>query len=287
VESGLLKTLKVREAIIAFKKQTKVWLPEDRSQGCSVIGKFTQGSKADGKRLTRRLVTDAGELDYLVRDTCQSGTLVGAPMRCPLGHILTYYDGSQPQYTHLKASMLAYAYINLLFMLLRFTPEDVVRVATDSIYLQKTALHKLKETKAYVAPDEHPRGYCKHCATFHEETTQRPPQAVAPAQWCDKGEYLHMPQEHAAYMPKPEHYKTEKMLESSTASRYDDPFTRHQLSYLNGKGESGKTTGAIELIRQKVPLEFTLTHRLAKEMRTRSVKAQTYHSFFRWSGQTE
>ncbi|MEW8688887.1 MAG: hypothetical protein AB2556_23970, partial [Candidatus Thiodiazotropha sp.] len=49
-------------------------------QACSVIGKFTQGSKADGKRLTRRLVTDRGELDFLVRDTRLSGTLLGVPM---------------------------------------------------------------------------------------------------------------------------------------------------------------------------------------------------------------
>ena len=27
-------------------------------------------------------------------------------MKCELGHILTYYDGSQPQFTHLRASML-------------------------------------------------------------------------------------------------------------------------------------------------------------------------------------
>ena len=92
----LLTTLEVREAIVAFEKQTDVWLPEDRDQGCSVIGKFTQGSKADGKRLTRRLVTDEGELDYLVRDTRQSSILVGAPMKCVLGHILTYYDGFSP-----------------------------------------------------------------------------------------------------------------------------------------------------------------------------------------------
>ncbi|MEW8686497.1 MAG: hypothetical protein AB2556_11855 [Candidatus Thiodiazotropha sp.] len=37
----------------------------------------------------------------------------------------------------------------------------------------------------------------------------------------------------------------------STAPRYDDPLTRHQLSYLNGGGGSGKTTRAIELSRQK------------------------------------
>ena len=127
-----------------------MWLPEDRNQGCIFIGKFTQGSKADRKRLTRRLVTDEGELDYLVRDTRQSGTLVGAPMKCPLGHILTYYDGSQPQYTHLRASMLAFAHINLLEMLRRFTPEEAVRVATDSIYVQKSALHKLSGVGAFV-----------------------------------------------------------------------------------------------------------------------------------------
>ncbi len=37
--------------------------------------------------------------------------------KCLLGHILIYYEGYQPQYTHLQALMLAYAYINLLKML--------------------------------------------------------------------------------------------------------------------------------------------------------------------------
>ncbi|MEW8689301.1 MAG: hypothetical protein AB2556_26055 [Candidatus Thiodiazotropha sp.] len=57
-QSGLLKSLKVREAIVSLKTQKDVWLPESRDQACSVISKFTQGSKADGKRLTRKLVTD-------------------------------------------------------------------------------------------------------------------------------------------------------------------------------------------------------------------------------------
>ena len=186
-ESGILKTLKIREAIVAFEKQTEVWLPEDRDQGYSIIGKFTQGGKVDGKRMSRRLVIEEGELDCLVRDTRQSGTLVGAPMRCPLGHILTYYDGSQPQYTHLRASMLAYAHINLLSMLTRFRPK-VPPVAVDGIYVQKTALYELKGVEAYVAPDEHPK----------------PSQTVAPAKWRDKGEHLYMPMEHAAYLSKPE-----------------------------------------------------------------------------------
>ena len=114
VETGLLTKLEIAEAIIVFEKQTEVWLPDSRDQACSVIGKFTQGAKAYIKRLIRRLITDQGELDFLVRDTCQSGTLVGAPAKCLAGWILTYYDSSQPQYAHLRASMLAYAHINLL-----------------------------------------------------------------------------------------------------------------------------------------------------------------------------
>jgi len=96
-----------------------------------------------------------------------------------------------------------------------------------------------------------------------------------------------MPQEHAAYAPKSEHWEQRKEAEPSTAPHYSDPLSRHRLSYLNGGGGSGKTTRAIELFRQRNPLVFTPTHRLAKEMRTRGVKAQTYHSFFRWSGQAE
>lgn len=41
VESGFLKSLKVREAIVTFEKQTTVWLPEDRDQRRNIIGKLT------------------------------------------------------------------------------------------------------------------------------------------------------------------------------------------------------------------------------------------------------
>ena len=78
-----------------------------------------------------------------------------------------------------------------------------------------------------------------------------------------------------------------KDLTPSTAPGHDDPLSRHRLSYLSGGGGSRKTTRAIELFRQRDPLVFTPTHRLAKEMRARGVQAQTYHSFFRWSGQAE
>ena len=66
--------------------------------------------------------------------------------------------------------------------------------------------------------------------------------------------------------------------------RYDDSLSRHHFSYRNGGGGSGKTTRAIEFFRQRDPLVFTPTHRLAKEMRARGVKAQTSHSFsVEWS----
>ena len=201
VEARLLTSLEVTEVILSFKQQKEVWLPDSRDQACGVIGKFTQGCKADGRRLTRRLVTDEGELDYLVRDTRQNGTLVGSPMKCPLGHILTYYDGSQPQYTHLRASMLAYAHINLLEMLRRFKPGEVVRVATDSIYAKKSSMAALEGVQAYVAPKTCSCGekYCDSCLTGKAYS---PP--AAPAQWRDKGETIYAPADHAAYTPKPE-----------------------------------------------------------------------------------
>ncbi|MEW8689292.1 MAG: hypothetical protein AB2556_26010, partial [Candidatus Thiodiazotropha sp.] len=211
------------------------------------------------KRLTRRLVTDQGELDYLVRDTRLSGTLVGVPMKCELCHMLTYYDGSQPQFTHLRASMLAYAHINLLSMLQRFELNDVVRVATDSLYIRKTALHRLHGVESYVS-----RRICNSGAILDPFFIP-----VAPAQWWDKGEKLYMPQDHAAYLAEPTYMATKRDLPPSTAPRHNDPLSRHALSYLNGGGGSGKTTRAIELFRQKITLVFTTTHRLAKEMRAR------------------
>ena len=226
VDSGLLKSLKVREAIVSFGRQTEVWLPDDRDE--------------DEIRLTRRLVIDQGELDFLVRDIRQSGTLVGAPQNCYLGHILNNYDGSQPQYTHLSASMLAYAHINLLSMLQRFEPEDAVHVATDSIYVRKSALHNLEGVKTYVAP--------KRCDCGEVACDYLP--QVAPAQWRDKDEE---PVEHAAYLANPDYLaNTKKDLSPNTAPRHDDPLSRHRLSYLNGGGGSGKTTRAIELSLQRI-----------------------------------
>ena len=166
VESGLLRSLKVRKTMIAFEKQTEVWLPEDRNVARAVVGKFTQGSKADGKRLTRRLVCDPRQLDFLECDTAKVG-----PSSAPLKDVLLVTSSGittapSPQYIHLRASVLGYGHINLISMLSRFTQDEAVRVATDSIYVQKTALHKLEGVEAYVAPRKCSCGepFCFACA---------------------------------------------------------------------------------------------------------------------------
>ena len=108
--------------------------------------------------------------------------------------------------------------------------------------------------------------------------------------------YPASPQDYTAYQPKPEHCgdlasalssALESVNNESAELPPADPLTRHALSYLNGGGGSGKTTRANEVFRGMNPLVFTPTHRLAKEMRSRGVDAQTYHSFFRWSGQKD
>src|SRR5438046_5506586 len=148
LELGILESITIGEAIISLTKQTKVWLPKNRDISCAIIGKFTQGNKVEEKRLTHWVVIDEGELDFLIQDCIKERTYAGND-KCPLGHILTYYEGHQPQYTHLRASMLAYAHINLLEMLQRFGSNEVVRIATDSIYIRKEFLYKIENVSAF------------------------------------------------------------------------------------------------------------------------------------------
>src|SRR5271154_7178073 len=153
LEVGILESVTIGEAIISLTKQTKVWLPKNRDISCAIIGKFTQGNKVEEKHLTHRVVIDEGELDFLIQDCIKEGTYAGSD-KCSLGHILTYYKGHQPQYTHLRASMLAYAHINLLEMLRRFGSNEVVRIATDSIYIRKEALYKIENVPAFFKQQE-------------------------------------------------------------------------------------------------------------------------------------
>jgi hypothetical protein len=225
---------------------------------------------------------DKGELDFLVRDTREKGTLIGAPEKCPLGSILTYYDGEQPQYMHLRASMLGYAHINLLSMLSRFTEQEAVRVATNSIYLKNHPCTNLMGSKPMLRVKNTLLGSALSAS------------ASTMSKRCAQQGRSHLPSGEIRVsrftclrsMP-PMHWGSSIPQEPSAAPQHDDPLSRHRLSYLNGGGGSGKTMRAIGLFRQRNPLVFTPTHHLAKQMRTRGIKAQTYHSFFRWSGQAE
>ena len=142
-------------------------------------------------------------------------------------------------------------------MLQRFEPEEAARVATDSIYVRKSALHK-----AFVAPKRCDCGEvgCVLCLLGEDYDA---PVKVAPGQWRDKGENVYMPMKHAAYRAKPDYKATKKDLTPSTAPRHNDPLSRHRLSYPNGGGGSGKTTRAIELFRRRNPLVVNL-----KELRS-------------------
>ena len=77
-ELGTLKRLKMGEAITSFGKQTVIWLTKGPDADFSIIGKFTQGTRAGGNRLTLRFMTDPGELDFLLNETRKSGVLFGA-----------------------------------------------------------------------------------------------------------------------------------------------------------------------------------------------------------------
>ncbi|MEW8689076.1 MAG: hypothetical protein AB2556_24920 [Candidatus Thiodiazotropha sp.] len=92
-------------------------------------------------------------------------------------------------------------------------------MATDSIYVKKTALCKLEGVRAFKPHEVHPKGYCRTCLIRHDKATPGPPRdGIAPAQWCDKGEQLYMPLWHAVYVPDPE-YQSIKDVPDSTAPR--------------------------------------------------------------------
>ena len=143
------------EAILCHSIWTQ-WLPTDNHESRIVIGKFTQGAKNGEQHLQRRIVTDQEELNFLVKRAHEKGTLVraektgscvenfdaGEMHRESSYWILVFYHDIKAQYYHLRASMLCYAHINLLSMLLRFNPEDVPRVATDSLYLRPQVAQK-------------------------------------------------------------------------------------------------------------------------------------------------
>jgi len=109
----------------------------------------------------------------LIEDCIDAGTFAGRE-KCPLGYILTYYEGHQPQYMHLRASMLAYAHINLLEMIQRFKPNEIVRIATDSLYIRKKVLYKIEKISAYFKQEEIEPKLCYHHLLSDPACAKRP-----------------------------------------------------------------------------------------------------------------
>ncbi|CAG8796902.1 24691_t:CDS:2, partial [Racocetra persica] len=273
---------------------TKVWLSRNRDISCAIID-----------------CTDAGT--FARRE------------KCPLGFIFTYYEGHQPQYTYLRASMLAYAHINLLEMFQRFDPNEVVKIATDSIYIRKEALYKIENIPVFFKqveiksdpnlyshypfcamctdPEEFfisKSEYAKWIKEFQKTKTPlfyRPDfyvlshqpekqeiREIQPSQWRDKGEKIYEPVTNIIYWPKNRYWESIKNIPESTAPSIHDPITRCQKLYLNGDGGSGKTMRAIRIFKNINMVVFTYTNALAKDFQEkRNVKAQTWHSFFRWN----
>ena len=73
-------------------------------------------------------------------------------------------------------------------------------MATDSIYVRKSALKRLEGVEAF-KPMKKMRLQGVRSLFAREEYLL----AVAPAQWHDKDEELYMPVEHAAYFDKPDY----------------------------------------------------------------------------------
>ncbi|CAI2181897.1 907_t:CDS:2 [Funneliformis geosporum] len=111
----------VHHSLSGFAQWRRMW--EDKRMNTYCTSTISSRSRYPRKYNYRRsyyfsyqVNEDEGELDFLIQDCIKEGTYAGSD-KYPLRHILTYYKDHQPQYTHLQASMLAYAYINLLKML--------------------------------------------------------------------------------------------------------------------------------------------------------------------------
>ena len=298
LDSGMLLSLIVGEAIISYKCQKDVWLPkpdlnniiqQQREQfpdladeeimrassglyhcrekiakdiSRRMIGKFTTRGRFYNAKYSSRLITDSAEYDFVIKNLTTTNmyvTLRDAFLSNGkrFGTIVTYIDGENAQYTHLRSSMLAYTTINLFSMINRF-PDIAVRVATDSMHIQKK---HIKDVEEYLDP----------CVNW--------------GGWRIKKEILH------DYSISADAEMFDKYIEignssefSSNAPSVSDPVTRYKTVYLNGCGGSGKTTRAIELYKNVSMIVLTPTHRLAREITQRGVKACTYHSFFRYKG---
>ncbi|CAG8628278.1 23350_t:CDS:10, partial [Racocetra persica] len=256
LEADILKSVTIGEAIISLTKQKNV----------------------EEKCLTYRVVIDEGELDFLIQDCIKEGTYA--------------------------ASMLAYAHINLLEMFRRFGPNEVqvkqkISYPKDSVNTKSVKVfQKTKMPLAvgeYFSYSKHKPFVCHDCfwdwyvyKGFWEVIPDKKPSSntkIQSRQWRDNGEKIYGPDPNVVYWAKNRHWESIKDIIESTASSIHDPITRSRVFYLNGGGGSEKTTCAIRIFKDINMVVFTHTNVLAKDFQNdHKVKAQTWHSFFRWNG---
>ncbi len=106
--------------------------------------------------------------------------------------------------------------------------------------------------------------------------------------WRIKQENILSYSESADVEIKEIYYKNNNQISKSSAPSMYDPVARHKTVYLNGCGGSGKTTRVIKLFMNNHSdmIVLTPTHKPAREIKERGVNTCTYHSFFRWCGDT-
>ncbi|CAG8788924.1 10653_t:CDS:2, partial [Racocetra persica] len=175
----------------------------------------------------------------------------------------------------------------------------VVRIATDSIYIQREALYKIENVSAFFKQVKQKISYPKDSVnTKSVKIFQKTKMPLAVEEYfpCSKHkpfvchdcfwdwyahkgfgrvipdkkpssntrEKIHSPDPNVVYWPKNRHWKLIKDITESTVPSIHDPITRSQVSYLNGDGGSGKTTRAIRIFKDINMVVFTHTNVLLK-----------------------
>ncbi|CAB5381272.1 unnamed protein product [Rhizophagus irregularis] len=261
LEAGILKSVTIGEAIISFTKQTKGWLPKNWDISCAIIEKFTQGNKVKEKRLIHQVVIDevvriAIDSIYIRRDVLYKIENVSAffkQAKRPFNH-KGGADTSKFQCSH-KIPSCAMCEAGV------FYSKEAVKE-----FAKEVKVHYVNRITGYLSYNEYKPFVCAICFGewyFH----QGPWKNTQPSKVVTK-----------------EYWKSIKNITKSIAPSIHDPITRSRVSYLNGGGGSEKTTRAIQIFKDINMVVFTHTNALAKDFQNnRKVKAQTWHSFFRWN----
>lgn len=322
LDSRILVSLTVSEAIICYHRQTEVWLPtpipitleeviEDWSRECPEtpidnITKFApeilevrlKNNESAAKDLGRRIIgkfTQGGAYDHkrhhsrLIMDKTELELVIADAATNN-----TFCNREDVFLSDGKKLGTVFSYIDGESS--QYTHLRSSMLAYVSINLL-SMINRFPDVALRVATDSFYINR-KHSALLDsvimKSADAQSEESQSWGSWRIKNEMLHGYCESADVTIKDEYRKSTNnnfvVAEmSSTVSLLPsvyDPVTRHKTVYLNGPGGSGKTTRVIELFRNSDMITLTPTHRLAREMRQRNVNSCTYHSFFKYNGGT-